>query len=61
VNDELERMSKEAVSPDLSTIPALIVGLKKTTKNISQDSWSQGRYFKVEPSEYESRDHDVWR
>jgi hypothetical protein len=37
---------KKRLRPDVSTIPALLGGLKKTTKYISQDSWFRADILK---------------
>jgi hypothetical protein len=43
-SNELERMWKEAVVANLSYYPGICLeALGKTTKNLSQDSWSPGR------------------
>jgi hypothetical protein len=51
VNDELEMMREEAV---VVYVGIILEQLRKTTKNISQDSRSLGRDLNPETSEYEA-------
>jgi hypothetical protein len=55
VNDELERISKEAAMAYLRYNSSIhLEGLTKTIKNLSQDSQSQGQDLNPEPPEYKA-------
>jgi hypothetical protein len=52
---KMERMRKEAVVPNLKYYPGLCLeGLRKTSKNIGQDSRSPGQDLNSGPPEYET-------
>jgi hypothetical protein len=55
MNDELERMWKEAGKAYLRYYPSIYLkGLRKTTTNLSEYSWSPGRDLNPRPPEYRS-------
>jgi hypothetical protein len=54
--DEMERIRKEGtVSHFQGTIPAFACRVRKTTKNLHEDSRYPGRDFKPGPPKYEAR------
>jgi hypothetical protein len=56
VNNELERICKEVVVPDLRYYPSICLeGLKKIMINFSQDSWSLGQDLNLGHSKYKER------
>jgi hypothetical protein len=55
VNYELDRIWKKRMWPYLNFYTGIFLeGLRKTSKHISQDSQSPGRYLNPGPSEYEA-------
>jgi hypothetical protein len=55
MNDELERIWKEAVVAHLRYYPGIcLMGLRKTMKTLSYDSLSSGRDLNPTPPEYEA-------
>jgi hypothetical protein len=56
MNDELERISKEAVVAWPRYYPIIFLkGLRKTMNNLSQKSWCPGQDSNQAPTEYMSR------
>jgi hypothetical protein len=61
VNDELERIWKEVVVPNLRYYPNICLeGLRKTTQNLSQDSWSLSQDFNLVPPKYKAGVLTIW-
>jgi hypothetical protein len=55
VNNELERLWKEAVWRNLkSYLGICLEEMKKTVKNLNQDRWSSGQDFNSGHSKYEA-------
>jgi hypothetical protein len=61
VNDELEGKVASGRGPTLKHHPGIrLEGLRKTTKNLNQDSRSSGRELKPGPPEYDAGVLTTW-
>jgi hypothetical protein len=54
VKDEIKRILKKAGVSQFKVLPGIHLGLRKTAKNLSQDSRSPVRDFNLGPPEYKA-------